>query len=86
RDDAIRIISYRRYYKNKLNASRHYSYNRQNDVISIQLVRNDELKGISKNKIDFKFKYDSHGNWVQQIKSVNGQPLFIWHRKIEYYN
>ncbi|MBF4984207.1 hypothetical protein FNJ87_07660 [Nonlabens mediterrranea] len=85
-DDSNRIISYRRYYKNKLNASRHYSYNRQNDVISIQLVRNDELKGISKNKIDFKFKYDSHGNWVQQIKSVNGQPLFIWHRKIEYYN
>ncbi|GAK90379.1 hypothetical protein JCM19297_2391 [Nonlabens ulvanivorans] len=85
-DDSNRIISYLRYFKDVLNAERHYTYNSQNDVISIQLVSYDESNAITKNKIDFKFEYDSHGNWIQQIKSVDGQPLFIWHRKIEYYN
>lgn len=36
--------------------------------------------------VDFKQKIDKYGNWTQQIKSVNGEKIYKWVRKLEYYS
>lgn len=33
----------------------------------------------------FDYRYDAMGNWIQQVKYVNGVPIFIWDRVIDYY-
>ena len=48
------------------------------------------IKLIYKNKVEtktitFAYKFDKRGNWMKQTKSVDGKPLYIWKRKIEYY-
>lgn len=41
-----------------------------------------------KNKIIliFEYKFDEKGNWIEQTKSVNSIPTFIWKREIKYFN
>ncbi|MDP5101967.1 MAG: hypothetical protein NWQ09_11630, partial [Nonlabens sp.] len=35
--------------------------------------------------VSFDYSYDAMGNWVKQVKYVNGKPIFIWDRSLEYY-
>lgn len=55
------------------------------------IYKKDELKRLyivydgRKYIVEFNYKYDSFGNWVEQTKSINGKKLFIWSREIEYY-
>ncbi|MBB5332052.1 hypothetical protein [Chryseobacterium koreense] len=44
--------------------------------------KNEELVP---NNVLFKYKYDQHNNWIECIKNVNGQDLYLWKREIKYY-
>lgn len=35
--------------------------------------------------VTFSYKFDDHNNWTEQIKSINGKPLYVRRRKIVYY-
>lgn len=62
------------------NRSSEYFYDKKGNII--------KLIYIEKNKpvvIEFKYKFDKQNNWTKQIKSVNGEKLFVWTREIEYY-
>ena len=63
-----------------------------NDNLEYQYIYSDKIiiKSIIKrekilNTLTFNYKFDKKGNWIQQTKSVDGKPLYIWKRKIEYY-
>ena len=57
-----------------------YSY-KDKRVIEIRFTKNNETSII---KIHYEF--DHNGNWIKQTKTINDKPLFIWKRKIEYFN
>ncbi|MEW5675262.1 hypothetical protein ABGT15_03010 [Flavobacterium enshiense] len=70
-----------------------YVYKSKYDNIEIDYIYdNNLLIGINyKNKeqyytIIYKYKFDKKGNWVKQIKFVNGKPKHILKRKIKYFN
>jgi hypothetical protein len=37
------------------------------------------------NIADFEYKFDEQGNWYEQLKTVNGRPLYLRKREIVYY-
>lgn len=37
------------------------------------------------NKVEFKYKFDKKGNWYEQIKIVNGKPIYLRKREIIYF-
>ena len=51
------------------------------DYVIRSIIYENEIRVI----IDFKYKYDRQGNWTKITKIVNGEPLYIWTRKIKYY-
>ncbi len=73
-----RLISYKPNYDNEF--EREYFY--ENNVISKVIIKKNDLTMV----LTFAYKFDKKGNWIQQTKSVDGKPLYIWKRKIEYYN
>lgn len=38
-----------------------------------------------KTEIDFEYEFDLNNNWIKQTKIINGEKLYNWIRKIEYY-
>ncbi|MEM6685784.1 MAG: hypothetical protein AAF617_08375 [Bacteroidota bacterium] len=36
--------------------------------------------------VTFDYVFDEKNNWIQQTKSINGTPLYVWKRKLEYYD
>ena len=42
-------------------------------------------KDLKPNIIIFKYKFDRHKNWIECIKNVDGEDLYMWKREIEYY-
>jgi hypothetical protein len=58
---------------------RNYFYDNER-LIKLIYKNNVETKTIT-----FAYKFDKRGNWIKQTKSVDGKPLYIWKRKIEYY-
>lgn len=73
--------------ENKKNAKRIEKYIYQDDEI-ITLYYTKELpytNEIKTFKIDFQYKYDDKGNWIEIIKTVDGIERYKWIRKLEYY-
>jgi predicted metal-dependent phosphoesterase TrpH len=33
----------------------------------------------------FEYKFDDKNNWIEQSKYINGKKLYVWKRKIIYY-
>lgn len=85
-DNKQRLILYQRFYQDSLELTRKYSYNSKNQIISLLIRRKGENKRLENGSVEYKYQYDSKGNWTQQIKSVDGKELFIWSREIKYYN
>ncbi|WP_034060236.1 hypothetical protein [Lacinutrix jangbogonensis] len=56
------------------------SYNNEDCIIKTIHFENDTTS-----IFDFKYKFDRKGNWTKITKIVNGEPLYIWTRKIKYY-
>ena len=55
------------------------------------LLSKIEIKRRFNNKKDnftltFDYKFDEKSNWIEQTKSVNSIPTYIWKREIKYYN
>jgi hypothetical protein len=38
-----------------------------------------------KSKVNFQYEFDSQKNWTKQTKIVNGVPLYVRMREIEYF-
>lgn len=74
----------KRFYTNSFSKPNNYefSYFRKKS----RLVKVISKKYNENFTITFDYKDDEKGNWIEQTKSVNGKPMFIWKRKIEYYN
>jgi len=63
------------------NLSYEYYYDKNGNIE--KLIYTQKNKPIT---VEFEYEFDQQKNWTKQIKSVNGQKLFIWTRDIEYYN
>ena len=66
-----------------------YPDNNQNLVFSydyhefpIELIYIDER---GTHKVEFEYIFDDKNNWIKQTKIINGERLFEWTRKIEYF-
>ena len=57
-----------------------YSYD--NDGNLIKLVYTEDKQTVT---ATFEYEFDTQNNWVKQVKSLDGEKLFAWTRKIEYY-
>lgn len=62
------------------NRTLEYSYS--NHDLPIKLVYTEKGR---RTEVDFEHEFDEKNNWIKQTKSVNGKKLFIWTRKIEYF-
>lgn len=74
----------KRVYNNSVSKPNNYefSYFRKKNRIVKVIIK----KYADNFTITFDYKDDEKGNWIEQTKSVNGKPMFIWKRKIEYYD
>ena len=91
------VYAYKKYDYNKNNDKVYYEYAIIGDSTSRHLVKftyNKKgyitkafcfLKSKAYN-IDFNYKFDDNNNWIEIVKTVNGEPLFVWTRKIVYHN
>lgn len=63
-----------------------YGYNEAGYINKVFYTKFDSypLKEI-KYKIIYNYKFDKKGNWIKITKIVNGEPLYVWTRKIKYY-
>jgi hypothetical protein len=84
-DEKNRIIEYHCCSDSVSNSSlvRKYFY-KKGKIVSFHYLRNDNGK-TSTEKIDFKYKFDEKNNWIEIIKSVNGQEKYKRTREIEYF-
>lgn len=60
--------------------STEYFYNKEN-YITKTIHFQDNINST----FTFKYKFDRKGNWTKITKIVNGEPLYVWTRKIKYY-
>lgn len=62
------------------NLSSEYVYDKNGNLI--KLIYTEKNTSII---VEFEYEFDSQKNWTKQIKSVNGEKLFVWTREIKYY-
>ena len=36
-------------------------------------------------QVDFEYVVDHKNNWIEQTKSINGKPLYVWKRELKYF-
>ncbi len=58
-----------------------YSYDEYGNVISKLM----EESGEEEANHEFRYQYDENGNWTENIHLLNGKPLYIYERSIEYW-
>lgn len=66
------------------NVTREYFYT--NKLLSRIEIKDQINYKKNKTILTFEYKFDEKGNWIEQTKSVNSIPTFIWKREIKYYN
>ena len=59
-----------------------YEYFYDKNGNQIKLIYSEKNNPIT---VKFEYEFDSKKNWTKQIKSVNGEKLFVWTREIEYF-
>ena len=57
-------------------------YTYTNHELPIRLIYEESEK---RTEIDFVYEFDSKNNWIKQTKIVNGKKLYVWTRKIKYF-
>ena len=62
------------------NRSCEYFYDKNGNII--KLIYTEMNKPTV---VEFEYKFDNQNNWIEQIKSIDGEKLFVWTRTIEYY-
>ena len=58
-----------------------FIYNKKDELVQLIIKSNNIIT-----YIDFKYKYDSYDNWIEQTKYINNKRLFVWRREIEYFD
>ena len=66
------------------NITREYFYT--NKLLSKIEIKDQVNNKKNKTILTFEYKFDEKGNWIEQTKSVNSIPTYIWKREIKYYN
>jgi len=62
------------------NRSLEYSYSNRGDIIRLKYIENGKI-----HNVEFTYRFDSNGNWIEQLKTVNEKPLYLRKREITYY-
>lgn len=57
-------------------------YTYTNHELPVRLIYEESEK---RTEIDFEYEFDSKNNWIKQTKILNGKKLYVWTRKIEYF-
>jgi hypothetical protein len=64
----------------------HFIYNDLDALTTVEVYSYDlSNRKTTEVIVSFDYSYDAMGNWVKQVKYVNGKPIFIWDRTLEYY-
>lgn len=69
--------------KNDLLSTVKRKYNENNDCISLEA--HIKIPKKEKNIVTYSYVYDAHGNWTSKTTYINGTPLQIIERTLEYY-
>lgn len=69
--------------KNDLLSTVKRKYNENNDCISLDA--HIKIPKKEKNIVTYSYVYDAHGNWTSKTTYINGTPLQIIERTLEYY-
>jgi len=64
----------------KNDRSSEYFYDKKGNIVKLIYTKNN--KPVS---VEFEYTFDNQNNWIKQIKSVDGEKLFVWTREIKYY-
>lgn len=67
---------------NQTENTRMLTYTYSTYDLPIKLIYEESRK---RTEINFEYEFDSKDNWVKQTKIVNGKKLYVWTRKIEYF-
>jgi hypothetical protein len=59
-----------------------YKFN-QNNLIELKEI--DTFGEIIDTTCKFEYTFDDKNNWTEQVKYINGEKLYVWKRKINYY-
>ena len=59
-----------------------YKYDKENIV---ELIVTEIFDKPITTKCSFEYKFDDKNNWIEQLKYINGKKLYVWKRKIIYY-
>ena len=69
--------------KNDLLSTVKRKYNENNDCISLEA--HIKIPKKEKNIVTYSYVYDAQGNWTSKTTYINGTPLQIIERTLEYY-
>lgn len=78
-DTKNRLTSERYIVNDKATQHSEYFYNGDN-LVKLIYTENDRTT-----TVNFTYKFDSHSNWTEQTKSIDGRPLYVRRREIVYY-
>lgn len=59
-----------------------YEYFYDKNGNQIKLIYTEKNNPVT---VEFEYEFDSQKNWTKQIKTVNGEKLYVWTREIEYF-
>ena len=59
-----------------------YKYDKENIV---ELIVTEIFDKPITTKCSFEYKFDDKNNWIEQSKYINGKKIYVWKRKIIYY-
>jgi antitoxin component YwqK of YwqJK toxin-antitoxin module len=57
-----------------------YQYDRNNNIVKVIYINEGKTSLIT-----FTYKFDNKQNWIEQLKSVDGKPLYLRKRELKYY-
>lgn len=78
-DSKSRLILEKNSINGKTYIDNKYTY-KGNNLIKLLYTENGKTTTVT-----FSYKFDSHNNWIEQTKSINGKPLYVRRREIVYY-
>ena len=59
-----------------------YKYDKNN---LIELKETDTFGDIVTTTCKFEYVFDKNYNWIEQVKYINGEKLYVWKRQITYW-
>ncbi|MBP0612045.1 hypothetical protein J8J42_03165 [Chryseobacterium sp. cx-311] len=75
------------YYQGNLQHQIRFEYDKHNQIKKLFYLDNwgENKKDRNPTMTIFKYKLDKYNNWIECIKNVDGEDLYLWKREIQYY-